>query len=162
MKKPILFLLISAFVLPIHTLGLAGESDAAAKLRIRQNVPNLLVPAGSIVRIDLKLTDGMSEKRGTIKDSNTLLSICSELREAILQDRFNVGRQIHSPRHTLEITIIHKEKPPIRLIWVGESMYWMFWNEETTEKHDVINFQSEWFDRMFFTSAFLELFQRAN
>lgn len=140
MKRLILFLLISAFILPIYTLGLAAEDDAAARLRIKQNVPNLLVPAGSIVRIDLRLTDGKSEKRATIKDPGTILGISSGLREAILQDRFNIGRQFHSPRHTLEITFIHKEKPAIRLTWVGVSMYWMSWNKEMAEKNDAINF----------------------
>ncbi len=162
LRGPLLFLLLSEFVLSLLAVAWANDGDAAAKLRIKQNVPNLLVPAGSIVRIDLKLTDGKSEKKGTIRDQKTIIFICSGLREIILQDHFNIGRQRHQPSRTLEITFIHKEKPPVRLSWVGMSNYWMSWNREMLEKHHEINFQSERFDRVFFSNAYLDLFQRMN
>ena len=147
--------------MPLIVKG-ADVNDEAARSRIMENVPPLLIPAGSITRIDLRLRDGKVEKRGVIKDQQTITFICSGLRHVILQNRFKIGRQWHQPSQMLQIVLVHKEKPPIHLNWVGMSMYWITWNEEMRKSYEAINFQSEEFDRVFFSNAFLDLFQREN
>ena len=157
MNRRILFLLllVLAFHLPPASARDA-ESDAAASLRIKQNIPDQLVPAGVIIRIDLRRTDGMSEKRATIKDQETIGLICSALRENILHDRYKIGLQFHSPSQTLEMKFIRKNKPPLRLIYVGASMYWISWNQDMVKKHSDINFQSEQFDAVVLRIADIE------
>ena len=147
MNRRILFLLLLAFAFHLPpAIARDVENDAANSMRIKQNVPNLLVPAGAIIRIDLRRTDGIREKRATIKDEETIGLIRSALRENILHDCYKIGLQFHSPSQTLEMKFIRKKKPHLRLIYVGESIYWISWNQDMVQKHSDINFQSEQFD----------------
>lgn len=125
-----------------------GATDRAARLRIQQEVPALLSPCRSIQRIHVALFRGEDEgARRTISDAGTIARICGELREAILQDDFQIGAQFHAPSAVRKIAFVREGRPSLRLLGVGDAMFWMSWNEPTKgPAPEPINFRSLRFD----------------
>jgi hypothetical protein len=144
-KIPTLSAIALTLACVLATAGPLVEADLAAKQRIKQAVPPLLMPNGSIVRIAVGTFRGKQDPFYVIADPKTIALICEALRNTIRQDRFQIGHQIHSPKEVQEIVFVHRNKPPLRLLSVGDAMFWMSWNKES-DKPEQINFRSEQFD----------------
>ena len=118
-----------ALAVAAHASGAGSEADAVARVRIRQAVPAVLTPCSAIERITVAAFRGAAGSPArSISDPATIDLLCGKLRDTVVQEQFQVGHQVHSPAEAIEITFIQRSKPALKLVSVGDDMFWISWD----------------------------------
>ena len=155
MKTPLYLITLILLLIPSSVIS-ANKDDVAQMELIKKSIPPLLIfGAGSVTRIEIILHKDGIEKSLIINNKEIIGIISSTLREIIMLDNFQIGKQFHQPNIGLDIMLILKDKDPIHLNWIGMSMFWITWNEKMRKNNKSINFHSKEFERVFFTWSFL-------
>jgi len=156
-KTPLYLITLILLFIPSYLIS-ANKDDVGQIELIKKTIPPLLRwGAESVTKIEITLHKDEIEKSLIINNQDTINIISSSLREIIMSDNFQIGKQFHQPNIGLDIMLILKDKDPIHLNWIGMSMFWITWNEKMRKNNESINFQSKEFERVFFTWSFLNI-----